>query len=60
MEGVDRKSEIKVYNLVGKLVMQQQTSNRLTPLNISKLPAGVYMLNVNNGKETKAAKFVKQ
>jgi hypothetical protein len=60
MEGVNRKSEIKVYNLVGKLVMQQQASNTLTQLNISKFPAGIYLLNVNNGTETKAAKFVKQ
>ena len=60
VEGVDNRSEIKVYNLMGKLVMKQGSGNTLTQLNISKLPAGIYMLNVNNGKETKAAKFVKQ
>jgi hypothetical protein len=60
LEGVDKRPEIKVYNLMGKLVMQQQSGNTLTQLNVSKLPAGIYMLNVNNGRETKALKFVKE
>jgi hypothetical protein len=41
-------------------VMQQQSSNLLTQINISKLPAGIYMLNVNNSGEIKAVKFIKQ
>ena len=60
MDGVDSKADIKVYNLAGKLVMQRQSNTMLTQLNISKFPAGIYLLNVNNGKETKVAKFVKQ
>jgi len=60
VEGVDKNAEIKVYNLMGKLVMQRQSSNLLTQLDISKFPAGIYLLNVNNGKEIKAAKFIKQ
>ena len=60
VEGVEKNADIKVYNLVGKLVMQRQSNTILTQLNISKLPAGIYLLNVNNGKETKAVKFIKQ
>ena len=60
LEGSENKAEIKVYNLMGKLVMQQGVGNTITQLNISKLPAGVYLMNVHNGRETKAAKFVKQ
>jgi hypothetical protein len=45
---------------MGKLVMQQVSTSTLTQLNVSKLPAGIYLLNVNNGKETRAAKFVKE
>ena len=59
IEGVQKKSYIKVYNLMGKLVMQQESSNWLTQLNISKLSAGFYLLHVNNGNETRSAKFVK-
>jgi hypothetical protein len=60
VEGVDKKTEIKVYNLMGKLVMQQENGNTLTQLNISKLSAGFYLLKVNNGKEIRSAKFIKQ
>ena len=57
VEGVDNKTEIKVYNLMGKLVMQQESSNPLIQLNISKLSAGFYMVHVNDGGETRSAKF---
>jgi hypothetical protein len=59
MEGVNKKTEIKVYNLMGKLVMQQESGNALTQLNISKLSAGFYLVHVNDGNETRSAKFVK-
>jgi Secretion system C-terminal sorting domain/Bacterial pre-peptidase C-terminal domain/Fibronectin type III domain len=58
--GVDNKTDIKVYNLMGKLVMQQQAVNTLTQLNVSKLSAGFYLVNVNDGKESRSVKFVKQ
>jgi hypothetical protein len=61
MNNVGRKSNIKVYNLMGKLVMQQVSGgDMLTQLNISKLSSGYYMVHVNDGKETRSAKFVKQ
>ena len=60
IEGAEQKAQIKVYDITGKLVIQQTSTATLTQLNISKLPAGMYMLNVNNGKETRAAKFVKE
>jgi hypothetical protein len=59
VEGVYKKTDIKVYNLMGKLVMQQGSGNTLTQLNISKLSAGFYLVHVNDGKETKTARFVK-
>ena len=60
VEGVDKKSEIKIYNLLGKLVLQQGSGKTLTQLNISKLPAGFYLVHVHDGNETRSAKFVKQ
>lgn len=50
----------EVYDLMGKIVMQQGSNTTLTQLNISKLPAGFYLVNVNNGKENRSAKFVKK
>jgi hypothetical protein len=46
---------------MGKLVMQQQANgNTISQLNISKLSAGFYWVNVSDGKVTRSAKFVKQ
>jgi Metallo-peptidase family M12/Secretion system C-terminal sorting domain/Bacterial pre-peptidase C-terminal domain/Fibronectin type III domain len=59
IEGFEKKTEIKIYDLMGKLVMQQGSNMTLTQLNISKLSAGFYLVNVNNGKESRSAKFVK-
>ena len=43
VEGVQKKTAIKVYDLMGKLVMQQESGNTLTELNVSKLTAGFYL-----------------
>ena len=59
VDGVHNKTVIKVYNLMGKLVMQKESGNTLTQLNISKLSAGFYLLHINDGRETRSAKFVK-
>ncbi len=60
VEGVFNKTEIKVYNLMGKLVMQQESANPLIQLNVSKLSGGFYIVHVNDGNETRSAKFIKQ
>ena len=59
VDGVHKKTVIKVYNLMGKQVMEQESGNTLTQLNISKLSAGLYLMHVNDGKETRSARFVK-
>ena len=60
VEGVEKKTEIKIYNLMGKLVMQRESNNMLTQLNISKLSSGFYVVKVNDGKQIRSAKFIKQ
>jgi hypothetical protein len=45
---------------MGKLVMQRESGNMLTQLDISKLSAGFYLVHVNNGREIITAKFVKE
>jgi hypothetical protein len=46
--------------MMGNLVMRQQANKSNTELNISKLPAGVYMISATDGKETWNSKFVKE
>jgi hypothetical protein len=40
--------------------LQQQTAKNVTQLNVSKLPSGVYMLNIKDGVEVRSMKFVKE
>jgi hypothetical protein len=51
---------LKVYNVMGKLVMQKQVSKSLTQINIAMLPAGVYMVNVSDGNAVRSMKFIKE
>src|SRR4030095_15057001 len=58
MEGPQKKADIKVYDLMGKVVLQQGSNNTLTQLNISKLSPGFYLVKVNDGNEIRSAKFI--
>lgn len=59
-EGLNAKAEIKVYNIMGNLVMRQLTNKTNTQVNVSKLPAGVYLVSASDGIVTKNSKFVKE
>ncbi|MBP9797222.1 MAG: T9SS type A sorting domain-containing protein [Chitinophagales bacterium] len=54
---------ISVYNVSGKLVMQQQNVglNKSVPyiLLLNQLSAGVYYLEVNTGDKKSVQKFIK-
>ena len=60
LDQINEKTELKVYNMMGNLVMRQITNKTNTQLNISKLPAGVYMVSANDGMVTSNSKFVKE
>jgi len=60
LDQINEKTELKVYNMMGNLVMRQITNKTNTQLNISKLPAGVYMVSANDGTVTSNSKFVKE
>ena len=53
-------AQLKVYNVTGKLMMQQQTNKAVSELNISKLQAGIYMMNIVDGNGVRNVKFVKE
>ena len=57
---LNNKTEIKVYNMMGNLVMRQITNKTNTEVNVTKLPAGVYMVSANDGITTLSTKFVKE
>jgi Metallo-peptidase family M12B Reprolysin-like/Secretion system C-terminal sorting domain/Bacterial pre-peptidase C-terminal domain/Fibronectin type III domain len=61
VSGYDSRSDIMVFDMYGKLVMQQTASQVNTKLDVSAIPAGVYMVRVRNrNNEISATRFVKQ
>jgi hypothetical protein len=53
-------ADIRLFDMYGKIVMQRTTNSVSTPLDLSSLPAGVYMIRVLNNKEETTLKIVKQ
>ncbi|MFN8299006.1 MAG: T9SS type A sorting domain-containing protein [Chitinophagales bacterium] len=51
---------VSVYNLQGELVQQSSSLNAGTNLNVSELPAGVYVLKAISGQRISQCRFVKQ
>jgi len=60
IDGLQSSTTLQVFNVMGKMVMQQQTNKMITEMNIAKLPAGIYMLNINDGNAVRSVKFVKE
>ena len=60
LDELNEKAEIKVYNIMGNLIMRQVTNKTNTVLNVAKLPAGVYMVSASDGITTRNSKFVKE
>jgi len=53
-------AEISIYNNVGKLIFRDVTKESLHIVNLKELPAGLYILNINNGQEIITRKFTKK
>lgn len=49
-----------IYNEMGLPVLQEKMSNSKTQFDISKLPAGFYIVKLNDGKTTSAVRLIKQ
>jgi Metallo-peptidase family M12B Reprolysin-like/Secretion system C-terminal sorting domain/Bacterial pre-peptidase C-terminal domain/Fibronectin type III domain len=60
LEDLQSTATLQVFDIMGKMVMQQQTSRNVTQLNVSKLPSGVYMLNIKEESSVRSVKFVKE
>lgn len=60
LKGVNDNSIVKIIDLAGKVQLQQKTKSGINEINISFLPAGMYLVQLINGVETNTIKFVKQ
>jgi hypothetical protein len=58
--GNREKANIRVFDIYGRMVMQQNSSNENTRLNVSKLASGVYLIKVSRDElEIGSLRFVK-
>ncbi|MBL0144604.1 MAG: T9SS type A sorting domain-containing protein [Chitinophagaceae bacterium] len=57
---VDKQSVINVVDVNGRVVMTSKMINNLQRVDVSSLPKGVYMLQVNTATGKLSSKFVKQ
>jgi len=55
-----QNSTVSIYDIQGKLLLQQKIMQQQTELNISQFAKGIYIVKVNNDKETVQSKFVKE
>jgi hypothetical protein len=61
LTGYTGKSDLSLFDVNGRIVLNRQVSATNTPLDISALPAGVYMLRIKNGgKDVTMTKIIKQ
>ena len=57
--GLQGNANIRVFDMYGRMVMQQNSSQSVTQLNVSKLTAGVYVIRVKQGDTENVMKIVK-
>ncbi len=51
---------VSIYDLPGKLLLQQNINQSLTHFNISSFAKGIYLIKVSNDKKSTVSKFVKE
>lgn len=54
------KASFKLFDFGGKLVKEITSAKQVTDINITSLPKGVYILNINTGKESVNKKIIKK
>jgi hypothetical protein len=60
VDDLQTNATLQVHDVMGKLVMQQQTNKNVTALNVSKMPSGIYMRTIKVAEATSSIKCVKE
>ncbi|MFZ4402296.1 MAG: T9SS type A sorting domain-containing protein [Bacteroidales bacterium] len=55
-----QNTTVSIYDIQGKLLLQQNITQPQTELNIASLAKGIYVVKVNNNKQSLVSKFVKE
>lgn len=59
MEQLKGMADIRVFDIYGKMVVQRTSTKTNTQLDMSKLPAGVYLVKVKDGENENTVKIIK-
>ncbi len=60
IEELQGKADIMVFDMFGKMVLNQTTTQINTEMDLSKLASGVYMIRVNNNGKDSSIKLIKE
>jgi hypothetical protein len=60
INGLENNTSIRIFDIMGKQVMQQVTGTSVTQLDISKLASGLYLMKIQDGEKNSSMKFVKE
>ena len=52
-------TNLRIYNVLGKLVLEKELTNSETKLDISSMASGLYMMSFNSEKGSKTFKLIK-
>ncbi|MFZ4401991.1 MAG: T9SS type A sorting domain-containing protein [Bacteroidales bacterium] len=55
-----QNTTIAIYDIQGKLLLQQPLTQALTELNISSFAKGIYVVKIKNDKQSLVSKFIKE
>lgn len=60
IDDIQGLADIKVFDAFGKMVQQQRSASTNTQLDVSRLPAGLYIIKVMNAGKENSVKIVKE
>lgn len=53
-------NELRIYDVVGNVVLEKKLDNNKTEIDVSEFPSGVYVVEVKTEKGVAVKKFVKE
>jgi hypothetical protein len=60
VDGISGVADIRLFDMYGKMVIQQRSGSQKPRLDMSKLPAGVYLIKIKDNKKESSVKVIKE
>ena len=56
--GAESGANVKIYDIQGRVMLEQKLAAKETKLNTSNLSAGIYIVNITNGNKTEVKRII--